>query len=217
MTRRLPIASALLSALLVFGCASGGGRIGISQPEALGARPSAATLQALYESGRDDEVVSRAAAPTVRSEEVWFGAQSLLRIGQRVEAGEQFRRLRDTAESEAFRRAAEVALARVNQLPDALATAQAASAEFPNDAHVQFEAGITHALLGDMGTAALAFDAAITAAPMLAYAHYQSGLAYSRLNRPDLTVSRFETFVRLAPSAPERTQVETILRAARGR
>lgn len=214
MTRPLTI---VVSTLLVFGCASGGGSVRINQPEPLGARPSATTLQALYESGRDDEVVTRAAAPSVRSEDVWFGAQSLLRIGQRVEAGEQFRRLRDMAESEAFRRTADVALARVNQQPDALATAQTASAEFPSDAHVQFEVGVTQALLGDMGTAAMAFDAAINAAPMLAYAYYQSGLAYSRLSRPDLTVSRFEAFVRLAPAAPERTQVEQILRTARGR
>lgn len=214
MTRLLTI---VFSALFVVACASGGGGVRISQPAPLGARPSGATVQALYESGRDEEAVSRAAAPSVRSDEVWFGAQSLLRIGQRVEAGEQFRRLRDTAESDAFRRAADVAMARVNQQPEALATAQAAAAEFPNDPYVQFEAGVTQALVGDMGTAALAFDAAINAAPMLAYAYYQSGLAYSRLNRPDLTVARFETFVRLAPSAPERAQVESILRTARGR
>ena len=88
---------------------------------------------------------------------------------------------------------------------------------FPIDPVVQFEAGLTFAVLGTQDAAARSFDAATEAAPLLAYAYYQAGLAYSKLERPDLTVTRFETFVRLAPAAPERPQVESILRAARGR
>lgn len=206
----------LLSALLlVAACASGGGPVRVNQP--LGATPPASSVQALFESGRDDEAASRAAAPAVSSEDVWYGAQSLLRMGQRAEAIQQFTRLRDTAASPAFRRAAEIGLARINEQPDAVGLAQAGAAEFPTEAHVQFEAGITLALQGDMAAAARAFDAAINASPMLAYAYYQAGIAYSRLDRADLTVSRFEAFVRLAPSAPERPQVEGILRTARGR
>jgi tetratricopeptide (TPR) repeat protein len=174
-------------------------------------------VQALYESGRDVDVVSRAAGTGVRSEEVWFAAQSLLRMGQRGEAGEQFRRLRDTAESDAFKRAAEVALARLGGQPDAMQTAQAAAAEFPNDPYVQFESGITSSLQGDPTRASQAFDAALNASPMFAYAYYYSGLAYDKLNRADLMVTRLETFMRLAPSAPERPQVESVVRAARAR
>jgi len=201
--------------LALAACASGGGGVRVNQP--LGATPPASSVQALYESGRDDEAASRASATTVSSEDVWYGAHSLLRMGQRAEAGAQFTRLRDTASSPGFRRAAEVALARVNEQADAVSLAQAAVAEFPSEPHVQFEAGVTLALQGDLAAAARAFDAAINASPMLAYAYYQSGLAYSRLDRADLTVTRFEAFVRLAPSAPERAQVETILRTARGR
>ncbi len=203
--------SLLVVALVSAGCASAPVRV--NQP--VGVAPPSST-QALFESGRDDEVVSRATSPAVRPEDVWFGAQSLLRTGQRAEATEQFRRLRDTAESDAFRRAAEVALARLSGQPDAVQIAQAASGEFSGEAFVQFEAGITFALQGDVAAGAQAFDAAISASPTLACAYYQAGLAYSRLNRPDLTVARFEAFVRLAPSAPERAQVDSILRTARG-
>ncbi len=199
--------------LSLFGCASGGA-VRINQP--LGATPPASSVQALYESGRDDEVVSRAAAPSVRSADVWFGAQSLLRVGQRAEATEQFRRLRDTAESDEFRRAAEVAMARLENQPDQLQIARDAAGASPTDAFVQFEAGVTLAMQGEFAAGAQAFDAAIGASPMLAYAYYQAGLAYNRADRPDLTIARFETFVRLAPSAPERGQVESILRTARG-
>jgi tetratricopeptide (TPR) repeat protein len=216
--RQLLTLTAILGVLA--GCASGGGGIRISQPvEATPSLPpsSSASVQALYESGRDSEVVSRAAAPSVPSDDVWFGAQSLLRVGQRGEAVEQFRRLRDTAQSDAFRRAAEVALARLSEQPDALQIAQDAAAAFPSDPFVQFEAGIMFSFQGDAAQAALAFDAALTASPTLAYAHYHAGLNYSRADRPDMTVTRFETFIRLAPSAPERPQVESILRTARGR
>jgi tetratricopeptide (TPR) repeat protein len=174
-------------------------------------------VQALFEAGRDDEVITRAATPGLPSAEAWFGAQSMLRMGQRGEAMEQFRRLQDGGDSDAIRRAAQVAVARLSNETDAAAVAQQAAVAQPNDPFVQFEVGVTFAQLGDYAAAAQAFDASLSASPTMAYAHYQAGLAYNRLNRPDLTVTRFETFVRLAPSAPERPQVDTILRAARGR
>ena len=195
------------------GCASAPARVNAPLG---GPPPSASSVQQLYESGRDDEVVSRTVSSSVGSEEIWFGAQSFLRVGQQTGAQEQFRRLRDTAQSEGFRRAAEIALARVGGQADAAELARTAAAAFPGDAFVQFEAGVSFALQGDMAGAAAAFDAALNASPMMAYAYYQSGLAYNRLNRSDLTIARFEAFVRLAPAAPERPQVETVLRSARG-
>jgi tetratricopeptide (TPR) repeat protein len=214
------VLTALAIGMVSVACASGGGGIRVGGPPAgsgASAPPAGATVQALYEAGRDDEVISRAAGTGVQPEEVWFGAQSLLRMGLRGEATEQFRRLRDTAASAPFRRAAEIALARLSGQPDALQVAQAGAAEFPNDPYVQFEVGVTSALQGDQTAAAQAFDAALNADPSFAYAYYYAGLAYERLNRPDLTVTRFESFIRLAPSAPERPQVESVLRTARGR
>jgi hypothetical protein len=38
-----------------------------------------------------------------------------------------------------------------------------------------------------------------------------------RANRPDLMASRFETFLKLAPDAPERAEVTQIMRTVRGR
>jgi len=208
--------TSIVIALLISACASGGGGVRINQPP-LGAAPPGSSVQALYEAGRDDEVIGRTAATGVRSEDVWFGAQSMLRMGQRGEALEQFRRLRDTAESEAFKRAGEVALARLGGQPEAMQIAQAAASEFPSDPYVQFEVGVTSALQRDDNAAAQAFDAALNASPGFAYAHYYAGLAYDRLNRPDVMVTRFESFIRLAPSAPERSQVESVLRTARSR
>jgi len=69
----------------------------------------------------------------------------------------------------------------------------------------------------DFAAAAEAFDRCIQANPTLAYAYYRAGLAYYEIDRPDQMVNRFETFMRLAPDAPERPQVESILKATAAR
>lgn len=69
----------------------------------------------------------------------------------------------------------------------------------------------------DFAAAAAAFDQCIKANPADAYTYYRAGLAYYEINRADLMVTRFESFVRLAPDAPERPEVESILRTARAR
>jgi tetratricopeptide (TPR) repeat protein len=48
-----------------------------------------------------------------------------------------------------------------------------------------------------------------------AYAYYYAGLAYSELKRPDKMFESFQTFLKLAPDAPESGKVRSLLRAAR--
>ena len=52
---------------------------------------------------------------------------------------------------------------------------------------------------------------------MPAYAHYYAGLSYYQAERIDLMAAFFESFLKLAPDAPERAQVESIMRTIRGR
>jgi regulator of sirC expression with transglutaminase-like and TPR domain len=65
--------------------------------------------------------------------------------------------------------------------------------------------------------AAQAFERCVEADPRFAYAYYYAGLAYDRLNRADLMINRLEMFQRLAPEAPERPEVESILQTVRRR
>ena len=65
--------------------------------------------------------------------------------------------------------------------------------------------------------AAEQFDRCAAADPMRAYAYYRAGLAYYEIGRTAVMVDRFERFVKLAPDAPERAQVESILNTVRGR
>jgi len=71
---------------------------------------------------------------------------------------------------------------------------------------------LSYAVRNDFASAARIFDACIAADPMFAYAYYQSALAYQHLDRPDIMANRFDRFVRLAPNAPERPEVESVLR-----
>jgi hypothetical protein len=69
----------------------------------------------------------------------------------------------------------------------------------------------------EYGDAAAEFTKAAQLDPGFAAAHYYAGLANYREKRIDLMTRSFETFVRLAPNAPERPEVESILRTVRGR
>ena len=97
-----------------------------------------------------------------------------------------------------------------------IASARTAADAYPTHAIVQFAVGLALMAGGDAAEAARAFDRASAADPNFAYAYYHAGLAYQRLGRTDLVANRFEAFVRLAPQAPERPAVESILKTVRG-
>lgn len=67
----------------------------------------------------------------------------------------------------------------------------------------------------EFAAAAETLDRCIASNPRRAYAYYYAGLAYREIERVDLMTDRFETFVKLAPDAPERPQVERILNTLR--
>jgi tetratricopeptide (TPR) repeat protein len=62
------------------------------------------------------------------------------------------------------------------------------------------------------GEAAAAFQKATELDPNWAAAHYYAGIAFSKAKRPDQTATHFQTFMKLAPQAPERGEVQSILR-----
>jgi tetratricopeptide (TPR) repeat protein len=184
---------------------------GVTTPAAEG------SIQGLYESGRYAEVVGRVtAAAAVDPEALWLAAHSHLRLGQRDQAVRAFQDLATSSSSPAWKATADLAVAGIDGSADAIARAQQTASSFP-DWFVQYELGLAHATRGDFAAAAQAFERAIEGRARFAYAYYQAGLAYDRLGRADLMTARFDTFVRLAPEAPERTGVEQILRTVHGR
>jgi tetratricopeptide (TPR) repeat protein len=79
-------------------------------------------------------------------------------------------------------------------------------------AEAHYQRGLALSAKQDMNEAAAAFQKASDLDPNWAYAHYYAGIAYSKVKRADLTASHFQTFLRLAPQAPERGEVQSILR-----
>ena len=79
-----------------------------------------------------------------------------------------------------------------------------------------YQLGLVKSRREDWGGAADAFNRAAELNPSFAYAHYYAGLAAARLKRPDQVAAHFEVFLKLAPNAPERGAVMSIMRTLRG-
>ncbi len=63
--------------------------------------------------------------------------------------------------------------------------------------------------------AAKAFESFLESNREHAYAHYQAGMAYYGMKRPDKMLTHFEMFVKLRPDAPESRKVQSVLRAVK--
>jgi tetratricopeptide (TPR) repeat protein len=216
---RVSAAFAIVSLVVLVGCVSGGGRRPVATP---GSTPSVAapaasdSVQELYESGRYHDVLNSVNAGD-SAQAVWFAAQSSLRLGQPDEAARQFAQLPQVGGAPMWQAVADLALALLRDDPAEIDRARTAAEAFPADPFVQYQLGLAHLRRNDVTAAAQAFDRATQADPRFAYAYYGGGLAYDRLNRTDMAIARLETFERLAPDAPERPEVASILRTVRRR
>ncbi len=197
------------------GCSSSGvARVPSSRPAS---QPSSVqSVQNLYEAGRYTDVVGTvAAAPQSRPEDIWLAAMSAAKLARQADARALFSRLASSSD-EAWQVVARLALALLDGNGEELQRAAAAAEAYPSHPFVQCQLGLARSSLNDFSEAARAFDRCLGADPRFAYAYYFGGIAYERLKRADLTADRLETFLRLAPDAPERPAVESILRTIRG-
>jgi tetratricopeptide (TPR) repeat protein len=79
-------------------------------------------------------------------------------------------------------------------------------------AEAHYQRGLALSARQDLGGAAAEFQKAADLDPSWSYPHYYAGIAYSKIKRADLTATHFQTFLKLAPEAPERAEVQSILR-----
>ena len=211
MRQFLPV----LLTVLFIACASSRGSTPLSSPTGA----PAGSIQALYEAGRDADVIGQVASAGALASAVdgWFASQSKLRLGQRSEALDDLMRLGATAADPGVQVGARLAVARLNNDSAAVERARADATAQNSSVIAQYELGLSYAAGSDFAAAAQAFDRCIDIAPTFAYAYYQAALAYEKVGRPDLMANRFDRFVRLAPNAPERPQVDSVLRTVGGR
>ncbi len=186
----------------------------LSVPSALAQGTSA---RVLHEAGKYAEAV--AAVESLGEEasraDYYVVGQSLSRMDRRDEARDAFRKL-EAGDEDAWTFVGRSAVAVLDgDFAAALEHARMAVELDGGLFHAHYQIGLVRSLMGDYGGAAAAFERATAIDGGQAYAHYYAGLAFNKARKIDAMTRHFEVFVTLAPQAPERPQVEAILRTLR--
>jgi tetratricopeptide (TPR) repeat protein len=147
---------------------------------------------------------------------VYLRGLALQKLGQNDQAKEAFAKL--SGGGDTWKAVGESASALVDGNQDgALEAAERAANAEGSPAEAQYQLGLTLSARNEHTRAAAAFDKATQASPDMAYAHYHAGMAYYKAKQVDKMAVFFENFLRLAPQAPERPAVESVMRTVRGR
>lgn len=182
---------------------------------------SGTSAQQLFEAGENDQalraIAERREAGAAGPADGYLAGLILVKMNQPDNARREFEQLAQSGES-VWQLIGNSSVALVNgDSQRALDVANQAVAAAPGQFQTQYQLGLVKARLEDWSGSAEAFERASQANPTFAYAHYYAGLAYSRSNQVDQTAVHFERFLKLAPKAPERGGVESIMRTLRGR
>ena len=187
----------------------------------LAAGQNVADVRQLYDAGRYQEVVratdASAGAADSASRLQYLAAQSYSKLNDPNGARRTYQRLADTGANPWAPIGKSALQVMDKQFDAAIASADQAVASMPSLPEAHYQRGLVLMARNDYGNAVDAFTKATTLEPTFAAAYYYAGLANYRVKRIDLMANNFSTFVKLAPNAPERPEVESILRTVRGR
>jgi tetratricopeptide (TPR) repeat protein len=177
---------------------------------------SAAEPRALYDAGKYEEAVGAVLGQGDPSRpDLYVAGDSLAKLDRRDEARDVFNRLVG-GDDDPWTFIARSAVATLEGNFDAaLDAATQAVALAPDDFHAHYQLGLVQSLRGDFDAAAQSLERATQIDGDHAYAHYYAAIAYNKGRRMDRMDRHFQAFVSLAPNAPERTQVQMILRTLR--
>ena len=172
----------------------------------------------LFEAGQFQRVIEVAQGAGDDPGPAFLAALSYQKLGQQAGASRLFEQLAGRPAGDPWRLVGESGTRlQAGQIAAAEQSARDAIATDPNLAQAHYQLGLVLGHKQDFSTAAAEFDAAKKLDPDFACAYYYAGLSHYRTGRIDLMASNFETFLKLAPKAPERGEVESIMRTVRGR
>lgn len=200
--------------------------------------PQISAAQRAFEAGQYDQSLQAIAEARERNEagvqEAFLAAHVHLRRKQNDQAKAELTRLAES-DDETWRLVGESSTLLIdNNLDRSLELAteatnriNARNASAPADASPDtatqlrdfpafYQLGLIKTRREDWTGAAEAFERAAQLNPSFAYTYYYAGSAYSRLKQADRVASHFERFLKLAPNAPERAAVQSIMRTLRG-
>lgn len=188
---------------------------------ALAAGQSVADVRQLYDAGRYHEVVRATDQTRAEADDTsrlqYLAAQSYGKLNDADGARRSYQRLAGGGTNPWASIGKSGVQVMDKQFDEALASADEAVRLMPSLAEAHYQRGVVLMWRKDYSNAADSFTKATALDPAFAAAYYYAGLANYRVKRIDLMTNNFSTFVKLAPHAPERSEVESILRTVRGR
>ena len=178
-----------------------------------------ATPQKLFESGKYQEAIDKVKAQSdAPQDQVYLRALAHRKLNQNDEAKQAFGALAGAAEGSVWREIGHSGTALVDGNLDAAQAAAKKAVEIDgNSAQARYQLGLVESARDNQAQAAEAFAKAAELDPQMAYAHYEAGMAFYKVKRVDRMAVYFENFLKLAPDAPEKPAVQSIMRTVRGK
>ena len=175
------------------------------------------TPQKLFESGKYQEAVDKVKSQSdAPKDQVYLRALAHRKLNQNDDAKEAFGAL--AGGDGAWKEIGNSGTALIDGNLDGAAEAARKAVEADgNSAQARYQLGLVESARNNQPQAAEAFAKAAELDPQMAYAHYEAGMAFYKSKRVDRMAVYFENFLKLAPNAPERPAVQSIMRTVRGR
>jgi tetratricopeptide (TPR) repeat protein len=176
-----------------------------------------ASPQKLFESGKYQEAIDTVKKRSDASpEDVYVRALAHRKLNQNDDAKEVFGAL--ASRDGAWKEIGNSGTAMIEgNMDNAAAAARKAVDADGNSSEARFQLGLVASARNNQQQAADAFAKAAELNPQMAYAHYEAGMAFYKAKKVDRMAVYFENFLKLAPNAPERPAVQSIMKTIRGR
>ena len=177
------------------------------------------TPQQLFDSGKYQETIDKIksnadAAP----DQVYLRALAHRKLSQNDDAKDAFAVLAQHGEEDAWHHVGKSGIALIDaELPAAEEAAKKAVEISGDLAEARYQLGLVLSARDNQSQAADAFAKAAELKPQMAYAQYEAGMAFYKIKRVDRMAVYFENFLKLAPNAPEKPAVQSIMRTVRGK
>ena len=183
--------------------------------------PPAASPARLFEAGDYEAVANqvkgRVEAGGAPAEDLFWAGQSLRRLDRAGEAVELFRRIGGEDDQDPWLHVGRSAAALAEgQREQAVQEAARAAELAPDLFFAHYQLGLARSEMQQWPQAVTALERATELDGSAAYGHYYAGMAYNKTRRMDRMASHLARFLELAPNAPEREQVQQVLRLMKG-
>jgi len=177
--------------------------------------PAPEDVQKIFDAGRYQEVVDKTPAEAPPDAQYRRGLAHR-KLNQNDPAKEDFGRLAGAGEAwAAVGQSANLLID--GNLDGALEAARKGVAAGGELAQAHYQLGLVLDARNENADAANAFARAVELQPQMAYAHYMAGMSFYKAKRVDKMANYFDSFLKLAPMAPERPAVQSIMKTLKGR